>query len=77
MRCFYCGVEDGIECTSGIHGEEVQCQMENPQEPHYGDYCYVGHNGNTKIICQISKSVEFQIISIHDYFTLFINKYYS
>ena len=32
-------------CNTMEHGEIVKCQIENPQEPYYGDACTVGHTG--------------------------------
>jgi len=34
-----------------MEGVEVQCQMNDPEEHHYGDACYVGHSGN--IMCTV------------------------
>ena len=42
LRCFYC---DEVDCSENDKGKEVECQMRNPLESHYGDYCAVGHSG--------------------------------
>ena len=43
LQCYYCLHYD--ECTADKPGELVECQMENPSEPHYGDACEVAHTG--------------------------------
>ena len=45
LDCYKCGHEDG-DCNSDQYGEEVKCQMEDPENPNYGDSCYVGHSGS-------------------------------
>ena len=45
LECYYCGHDDPGECNEEVPGEEIHCQMSNPEEPHYGDSCFVGHSG--------------------------------
>ena len=48
LECYYCeenGGEKHDRCTSDIVGEPVPCQMSNPEGPHFGDVCAVGHVG--------------------------------
>ena len=44
LKCYYCEEISG-NCNAENYGKLVQCQMKNPLEPHYGDYCSVGHTG--------------------------------
>ena len=46
LECYYCGQEDE-DCSADDAGHEVECQMTDPAEHHYGDSCYVGHSGKT------------------------------
>ena len=53
LQCYYCLHYD--KCTADEPGELVECQMENPSEPHYGDACEVAHTGKNLInheVCQ-------------------------
>ena len=48
LECYYCeenGGEEHDRCTSDIVGEPVPCQMYDPEGPHFGDVCAVGHVG--------------------------------
>ena len=48
LECYYCesdGGEEGDKCDSEIHGEIINCQIDSPEYPHYGDVCAVGHTG--------------------------------
>ena len=45
LDCYKCGHDNG-DCNSDQYGEEVKCQMEDPENPNYGDSCYVGHSGS-------------------------------
>ena len=44
LKCYYCGHQED-ECNEFETGELVDCQVNNPEEPHYGDSCYVGYPG--------------------------------
>ena len=44
LKCYACGHEDD-DCSAGMSGVEVTCQMSNEEDPNYGDTCYVGHTG--------------------------------
>ena len=46
LECYYCRYDEEGDCNADMDGIEVQCQMNNPEEHHYGDACYVGHSGN-------------------------------
>ena len=50
LKCYYCGHEDSDECSGDITGEQVSCQMNDPEKPHYGNNCYVGHLGNAILV---------------------------
>ena len=47
LECYYCGHDDGVDpmCDADNAGGAIHCQMNNPEELHYGDSCYVGHSG--------------------------------
>ena len=45
LECYYCGRDNPGECNGDVPGEEIHCQMLHPEEPHYGDSCFVGHSG--------------------------------
>ena len=45
IKCLSCGQEEGIECNSDHVGNEIHCQMENPELGNFGDACYVAHDG--------------------------------
>ena len=48
LECYYCqenGGEEHSECTADIIGDPVHCQISDPEKPHYGDVCAVGHVG--------------------------------
>jgi len=48
LECYYCqenGGEEHSECTADIIGDPVHCQISEPENPHYGDVCAVGHVG--------------------------------
>ena len=44
LECYFCGHEEE-ECNAEVHGTEVRCQMDDPENHNYGDSCYVGHSG--------------------------------
>ena len=48
LECYYCGHEEDDECGSKMPDDSPYfvCQMSSPDEPHYGDSCYVGHSGS-------------------------------
>ena len=48
MKCHYCFGHGGTEhpdCDSENYGPEVECQMQNPTLPYFGDVCLVAHTG--------------------------------
>lgn len=48
LECYYCYRHAGTErdeCDVDIFGETVECQMQDPKLPHFGDVCSVGHTG--------------------------------
>ena len=45
LECYYCHEAEGSPyCDSEYFGDPVSCQVTNPDEPYYGDLCYVQHN---------------------------------
>ena len=48
MQCYSCGHFDE-DCTMNNFGQAVYCQTDNPENPNYGDTCYVGHSGELLI----------------------------
>ena len=57
MQCFYCLHYD--DCTADKPGELVECQMENPSEPHYGDACEVAHTGKNLRSHEVCQKITF------------------
>ena len=47
LVCYECHDD---ECGEHEYGHGVTCQMENPEDEHYGDFCYVAHTGMTKLL---------------------------
>ena len=47
MMCYYCHSQilDHELCNSEEFGELIKCQMNDEEEPHYGNACIVGHSG--------------------------------
>ena len=47
MMCYYCNsvTLDQELCNSEEFGELIKCQMNDEEEPHYGNACIVGHSG--------------------------------
>ena len=48
LECYYCYGHAGTEhddCDSDIFGKKIECQMQNPELPYFGDVCAVGHTG--------------------------------
>ena len=55
LECYYCGHDHEEECNNDIAGEKVICQTEDEAKEHYGNTCYVGHDGmyDQRIIVEI------------------------
>ena len=48
MKCHYCFGHGGTEhddCNAEMYGPAVECQMQNPTLPYFGDVCLVAHTG--------------------------------
>ena len=48
LKCHYCFGHGGTEhddCDAEMYGPAVECQMQNPTLPYFGDVCLVAHTG--------------------------------
>ena len=64
LECYYCGHEEGDECGSEMPDDSPYfvCQMSSPDEPHYGDSCYVGHSGTAVTFDKYMTMQEYSIL---------------
>ena len=44
LQCYYCDYNED-QCNEMEKGTEVKCQLENPDDDHYGNACAVGYGG--------------------------------
>ena len=78
MRCVACN-ETEPECTENAEDAKlVDCQMENPDGPNYGNFCLVGHTGKLlqTPIFRTVVSISFFTIVLRKVRTLFFRNFH-